>query len=83
MIVTTINGYLCQPGLERRCVCPVICIERKVRFGEAVLNYFFDLLALREEPARDSRDLATMPFEQLLEGGFVTGDSSRNQHVVC
>ena len=62
---------------------PVICIERKVRLGKTVLNYLFDLLALREEPARDARDLATMPFEQLLEGRFVTGSSGGNQHVVC
>jgi hypothetical protein len=62
---------------------PVVSVERKIRFGKAVLNYLFDLLALRKEPARYSRDLATMPFEQLLEGSFVTGGGGGNQHVVC
>ena len=60
---------------------PVISVERKIRFGKTVLNYLFDLLPLRKEPARDSRDLATMPFEQLLKGRFVISEE-RARNIV-
>src|SRR5262249_9157048 len=83
MIVTTIDRYLRQPCFEGSRVSTMIGVQRKVSFSEAVLNYLLDLFALAKKAAGNSRNLATMPFKQLLEGNLIPGGGGSNQHVVC
>ena len=60
----------------------VVTAESKIRFGETVLNDFFNLFALGKEPTRDARDLTTMTFEQLLECSFIARRGSGDQHII-
>ena len=61
----------------------VITAQRKVNLGEAVLNYFFNLFALRKEASGDARRLTAMALEQLFEGRFITRAGRGHQSVIC
>jgi len=63
LVVTGVDRDLRQPRSERCLMRSVISIERKIGLGKAVLDDVFDLVALREEAARDASYLATVTFE--------------------
>ena len=60
----------------------MIGVQREVKFREGVLNYLFDLFALRKEAAGDAPNLATMTIEERFERGFVTGAGRRHERVI-
>ena len=61
----------------------VITAQRQINLGKAVLNYFFNLFALRKETPGDARCLTAMAFEQLFEGCFIARAGRSNQRVIC
>ena len=83
MVVAAVNCDLREPGLERGGMRPVITPEREVGFGETILNDFLDLVALCKKTAGHTRNLTTMPLEQLFESTFVTAGGRGDQNIIC
>ena len=83
MIVATVNSYLGQPGFKRGRVGAVITAKRKVRFSKTILDYLFNLFALRKKPAGHAGNLTAMTLEQLFECSFVTGCGCADQDIIC
>src|SRR2546430_17645470 len=61
----------------------MITAKRKVRFSKTILDYFFNLFALRKKPARHAGNLTATTLEQLFECSFVTGCGCADQVIIC
>src|SRR5256885_10675314 len=61
----------------------MITAKRKVRFSKTILDYFFNLFALRKKPAGHAGNLTAMTLEQLFECSFVTGCGCADQDIIC
>lgn len=56
--------------------------QREVSLNKTVLDDFFYLFDLREEPTGDSGNLAAMACEQLGEGVFVAGQHGGYESII-
>src|SRR5882724_2783560 len=83
LVITRVDYDLGEPCLEGGRVRAVITAQCQINLGEALLNYFFNLFAVRKEASGDARCLTAMSLGQLFKGCFITRAGCSNQRVIC